>query len=171
VRKHELKPQGATVSLTVEAMHYNQAYAQFTQMLGGQGHTVKAVEWYENPSLEQRFNRCKSKLQQNDAEVWVFHGCPDASVVPKIMTEGFKVAGVDDGVPIRNGAAYGNGVYTATGPDTPMQYANVAKCVILARAIKGRHGGTSSGDSWSPHGDWIIFKTKEQLLPVYVVRY
>jgi hypothetical protein len=172
--KRELKPQGAAVRLNVEGMHYNQAVAQFMQMLGShQKLTVRKVDWYENPALEQRFIACRQKLQRNEDEVWVFHGCSDPAIVPKIMKEGFKVAGVDPGVPIKNGAAFGNGVYSATGPRTPMGYAQGAGCVILARAVKGNHGpgpGTDC-DSWCPHSDWLIFKAKEQLLPVYVVHY
>ena len=172
VTKRELKPQGAAVVKNEEAIHYNAAVVQFSQMLGGQGHKVTAVDWYDNPSLAQRFESCKLRLKSSE-EVWVFHGCSDAAIVPKIMTDGFKVAGVDPGVPIKNGAAYGNGVYSATGPGTPMNYAQGAKCVILARAVKGKHGpGPDTGcDSWCPHSDWLIFKAKEQLLPVYVVHY
>eukprot|EP01050_Picozoa_sp_SAG11_P007701 SAG11_NODE_651_length_7926_cov_2.465057_1_plen_2511_part_00 len=169
VTKHVLKPQGTAVKQNEESIHFNQAVAQFTQMLGDrQGLKVKEVDWYQNPGIERRFDECRRKLRYKD-EVWVFHGTPDASVVPKIMKDGFKVGGEDIGV--RNGAAYGNGVYTATGPDTPMGYAQDTGCVILARALKGNHGGRAGGDSWSPHTDWLIFRTKEQLLPCYVVHY
>ena len=27
------------------------------------------------------------------------------------------------------------------------------------------------GDCWAPRGDWLVFKTREQLLPRYVVYY
>jgi hypothetical protein len=168
VVKHVLKPQGSSVVMNQESIHYNQAAAQFAQMLGSQGRTVKSVDWYENPAVEARFESCKGKLKHKK-EVWVFHGTPNSSVVPKIMAEGFKVGGEE--VSIANGAAYGKGVYTATGPDTPMGYAQNTSCVVLARALKGHHGGRTGGDSWTPQGDWLIFKAKEQLLPCYVVHY
>jgi hypothetical protein len=98
------------------------------------------------------------------------YGTPNADVVPKIMIEGFKIGGEE--VEVATGTVYGKGVYTATGPHAgPMGYARDTGCVILARAVKGCHGGTTGGDSWSPKPDWIIFKAKEQLLPVYVVHY
>ena len=72
---------------------------------------------------------------------------------------------------IVNGAAYGHGVYTAKGPDTPMGYARDTKAVILCLALPGRKGVQGQDDSWSPHGhpDWMIFKTAGQLWPKYVV--
>jgi len=74
VVKRELRPQGANVvAQTPESIHYNLAVTQFTQMLGGQGHTVKSVDWYENPDVEANFEACKRRLA-NKEEVWVFHG-------------------------------------------------------------------------------------------------
>ena len=42
------------------------------------------------------------------AEEWVFHGCA-GDTINLIVTEGFKVGGVDEGVPVRNGASCGSG--------------------------------------------------------------
>eukprot|EP00965_Chrysotila_dentata_P193705 6175926-Pleurochrysis_carterae.AAC.1 len=87
----------------------------------------------------------------------------------QIMLNGFKVGGVD--LPIQNGARFGHGVYTATGPDTPWKYAQDSQCVILARGLKGRSGKTDSPyfNSWSPQHDWLVFAAPAQLLPVYVI--
>ena len=52
-------------------------------------------------------------------EEWVFHGTYN-EVVFKIIEQGFKIGGKDDGVSIRHGTALGNGIYTAEGPTTPM---------------------------------------------------
>jgi hypothetical protein len=55
-------------------------------------------------------------------EEWVFHGT-SKDVVLNIVQEGFKIGG-KDGIPVRHGASYGEGVYTAGGPATPMQLVN-----------------------------------------------
>ena len=91
-----------------------------------------------------------------------------------IISGGFKVGG-RDGIPIANGAAHGNGVYTATGPATPMQsYAGGTSQVILARALPGRQGARDAAggaDMWRPRRDWAVFADAASLLPVYVVRF
>ena len=91
------------------------------------------------------------------------------------------MGGIDPEVPIRNGNVYGNGVYTATGPETPWNYAgnprtgrgNVGK-VILSMALPGTTKGEKEargGDSWKPHSDWLVFKSGSQLLPKYVIHF
>ena len=52
-------------------------------------------------------------------EEWVFHGTYN-EVVFKIIEQGFKIGGKDDGVNIRHGTALGHGIYTAEGPTAPM---------------------------------------------------
>ena len=63
-----------------------------------------------------------------------------------------------------------------------MGYARGAGCIILARALPGKRlqgqncgGGRGTGgyDSWTPKGktDWLILRTKAQVLPCYVVHY
>ena len=114
-------------------------------------------------------------------ESWIFHGTPNLANVEPIMSAGFKIGG-QDGHPIAVGAAFGQGLYAATGPGAPMGYAGHAGCVILARALPGqqltgqdcnRGRGTAGYDSWTPSGrpDWLILGTKAQILPCYVVHY
>ena len=77
-------------------------------------------------------------------------------------------------VPVANGSAYGHGVYTATGPNTPMGYANAGNAgnrVILAKALEGVKGRQEVDDCWAPKDDWLVFKTGEQLIPKYVVHF
>ena len=100
-------------------------------------------------------------------EMWVFHGSAQRNILP-IMTGGFKIGGQDIGV--ANGSVYGQGVYTAIGPNTPMQYAG-GNQVVLALALPGAEGAQGVGDSWRPHQDWCIFKTKVQVLPRYVLHF
>lgn len=50
-----------------------------------------------------------------------------------------------------------------------MSYGN-QKAVILCKALPGDFSkGQGNGDSCVPQKDWRIFKTAEQLLPVYVL--
>ena len=62
--------------------------------------------------------------------IWIFHGS-DPKNVAAIMEEGFRVGGKDyppashwkgGKFPVANGTAHGQGVYSATGPNTPMGY-------------------------------------------------
>jgi hypothetical protein len=79
--------------------------------------------------------------------------------------------------PVANGTAYGQGVYSATGPDTPMSYSRAGnQSIILAMALKGKFAPSKARglDSWSngsAGSDWLIFADDEQVLPVYVVHY
>ena len=80
-------------------------------------------------------------------------------------------------MPVANGTLHGRGVYTAVGPRTSMQYGGgAAGCVVLARALPGecldgRGEGHASVDSWRPCGDWLVFRSGAQLLPVYAVHF
>ena len=81
------------------------------------------------------------------------------------------MAGQPGGPPIANGAAYGHGIYSAKGPQTPMGYGGASHSVILALALPGKQGAMGVDDSWTPRGDWVIFKSGAQLLPKYVAHY
>ena len=131
---------------------------------------MKQVDVYENGPVEAAWAAKRREVEARagpQAPVWVFHGTAPASV-ERIMAEGFKVGGRDIGV--ANGSAYGVGVYTATGPATPIQYGKGAT-VILAVAIEGSQTRAEApgSDSWAPNGDWIIFRHGAQLLPKYVI--
>eukprot|EP00051_Salpingoeca_urceolata_P005684 m.75835 g.75835 ORF g.75835 m.75835 type:complete len:590 (+) comp14495_c1_seq3:333-2102(+) len=172
VVKHTLRHQGerAQSTMTYESYHFNQAVAQCTLMTKRKVN-VTHVDCYENPALVRKFDDTATKLG-DDEEVWVFHGTSSDSV-PSIMQNGFLVGG--DGVAIKNGAAFGRGVYTATGPDTPMGYAgSQSRQIILARARRGKCIGGHQrfgGDSWVPKENWLVLAKSQQVLPVYVIHY
>ncbi|KAG5183668.1 hypothetical protein JKP88DRAFT_316418 [Tribonema minus] len=155
--------------------------------------TVTRVDVYESAATREAYDKMRAQLaddRRDTQETWVFHGS-DRKNVKKICVGGFKVGG--DGIAVKNGAIYGNGVYTAIGPSAPLSYAtshgaHSKGCVILARAMKGRHTRQSNwlnspdaGDSWGtadangtkPAGteDWVVFRATAQLLPVYVVHF
>ena len=138
----------------------------------GPGHArVKQVDVYESGRAEQAWRAKRREIEARvgvQQPVWVFHGTAPQNLV-SIMTEGFRVGGRDVGV--ANGSAYGLGVYTATGPATPLATYGQGKSVILAIAVEGTQTRAEAvgSDSWTPNGDWIIFKHGAQLLPKYVI--
>jgi len=139
-------------------------------MLGSNARKISSIDVYDLPLLRRKFEATKRAFHSSGKPakpIWVFHGT-SPSTVRKIVTEGFKVGGVDTAVV--NGSAYGRGVYCATGPHDPLSYGK-QKTVILAKALVGVQGASerSGYDSWTPRNDWVIFKRGEQLLPVYVV--
>jgi hypothetical protein len=139
---------------------------------------IKQVDYYcyENSELQSKFHAKQlefKRAKKSDKAIWVFHGTSDHRNIGPIMKTGFLVGG-QNGHPISNGEAYGQGVYSATGPATPMGYGRDASAVILAQALPGRHvDGNQSrfADSWTPRQDWYIFARSEQVLPCYVVRW
>ena len=158
------------------ASHYDRACTQFREMIGNTAANIVQVDYYgyEHSRMQTLYGKTKSRFcaKGKTDEVWVFHGTTPQPNIESIMTGGFKVGG-QDGHPIANGAAFGQGVYSATGLATPMQYGGATKAVILAMALPGVSRGQhqSNGDSWRPKGDWYIFAKHEQVLPCYVVRY
>ena len=107
------------------------------------------------------------------APLQVFHGTATQAAIDTIISGGFKVGGTE-GIAIANGAVHGRGVYTATGPATPMQsYAGSTSQVILCRALPGQEGPRDSNgvDMWRPRRDWAVFADAASLLPMYVVRF
>ena len=111
---------------------------------GGRGASVNEVLVCVNESAKQRFEAKRAALAaagKPTNEIWVFHGTASQQNIDSIISGGFRVGGVD-GHAIANAAVHGNGVYTATGPATPMgrTYAGHTSQVILCRALPGKTG-------------------------------
>lgn len=130
---------------------------------------VTKVEFIKNVDLEEKFNQKMQEFKASSipAEArFVFHGTV-AAAIDKIAAEGFKIGGTE-GIDIKNGAYYGNGVYTASNPDTSLAYCKGSNMMLLSIAIPGeldKHhniGGTK---------DVLVIKDVCQLLPRYVVHY
>ena len=157
-----------------ELDEYNFALGHFVRLLGGRDdRPVHRIDVYDSPEVDAKYRAKKDEFIRADKpadEFWVFHGCPTSEGTRSICTSGFKVGG-QDGHPISNGAAHGQGVYTATGPSTPMGYGSQSRSVILCKALVGSEGDCNKGDHWRPNGDWMIFRTAAQLLPNYVVHF
>ena len=135
--------------------------------LGARQRVVR-VDVYEVPSVQSRYESMHAKMSLS-RELWVFHGTA-ARNITHIMTGGFKVGGA--GIAIANGNMYGSGVYTATGPHTPMSFSGGGGGgVLLVKALEGVRGASERAecDCWSPKDDWLVFRDGHQLLPTYVV--
>ena len=171
---HSIRASDLDQSETRELAEFNFAFAQLQKLfVGSNAAHVKQVDVYESPIVERNYEMKKTSLKHS-RELWVFHGTPNIDAIAAIMSGGFKVGGRDHGVPIAHGDAYGKGVYTATGPKTPIVYAqngNARNCVILAKALEGVKGRQNVDDCWAPKDDWLVFKTGEQLVPKYVVHF
>lgn len=170
VLKYEIRQSDLVSGIdSREQDEFNFACGQMVRLHSQQALKVHQVDVYENPLTEATY-ASKKDTMPSSRELWVFHGTASTDT---IMTEGFKVGGRDPGVRVANGTAHGYGVYTATGPGTPMHYAGQGdgNSVILAKGLEGTRGQREMGDCWAPNGDWLIFKTGEQLLPKYVVHW
>jgi hypothetical protein len=162
----QLRHGGAGADQQPDALHFALAAAQFMYMMQQINSRPQTVALWINFAVAEAFESQRQKFERDGKStesVWVFHGTPLANI-SNIMSQGFKVGG--HGVPIAHGAAHGHGVYTAMGPDTPIGYGN-GNAVILARALVGNNGA----DSRRAHGDWIIFNSGSQLLPIYVLQW
>jgi hypothetical protein len=157
----------SSTSVSKETSDYNMAFAQYVTLLPSGAHPQR-IERVENDLVERRYATRRALFQQQGCadEVWVFHGT-DPQNAPSVKMKGLVVGG-EDGIPISHGAACGRGVYSATGPSTPLQYGQ-QKLIILCRALKGKCGQNQQGDhdSWTPRGDWIIFRKSDQVCPVF----
>ena len=145
---------------------------QLARLLGvGHARQVRQVDVYESPLVEEAWRSKRREIEAREGPqslIWVFHGTA-LTQAAHIMSEGFKVGGRDIGV--ANGSVHGVGVYTATGPGTPLMRYGHGTTVILAVAIEGSQtrAETPNCDSWTPLGDWIVFRHGAQLLPKYVL--
>jgi hypothetical protein len=165
---YQITKENVGVDVSKEMYEFTVASGHFLRLLQQNMDItrVEALEYDDNSSVRQNYEREKQQHppDQNDPsskEIWVFHGTAPQNVYA-IASGGFKVGG--SGVNIANGAAYGNGVYTATGPNTPMAFSKNSRCVILCKGLL-----CGSNGHVAPHKDYIIFKRGSQLLPSYIV--
>ena len=158
----------------MELRALNEAIALFVAS-GQPVDRVVQVDVYESAHVERAYEIKRQDLQKSwgrqREEVWGFHGSPDADVVEEIMHYGFKVGGVDEGVPVRHGSVHGKGVYVSISAQDPMAYAAGTNRVILSQGLRGSSGGVD--DCYKPPSrpQWRVFKAGQQLHPRYVLHY
>ena len=145
----------------------------------------KSATLIVNKTLEDRYSKKKVEMEKQCGgrkqvnEVYIWHGSAEANY-KNIMQNGLLVGGVD-GIPIAQGAAYGYGVYSATTPNTPIGYARGSQKLMCCLSMKGNNSTEQIRDiaklnngkthSYACNADWVIFFTKEQILPRYLVEY
>lgn len=140
--------------------------SQFLRAGGNAFGHVSCVEVLYNPKLVSKYNNKQLKFQRerkNVDEFFVFHGTRQENI-DLILRDGFKVGG-QDGVVVAHGAALGPGVYTAKTVGTPSHYAQGSNRLLLSVGFRGAQCDHVE------RGDVIVFKSKEQILPLYVVHY
>ncbi|KAG5177742.1 AAA domain-containing protein [Tribonema minus] len=112
-------------AVTRDAEEFRKACGQFYHLLGTAAGTVTRVDVYEtSKEVREAYQTKRHELSDQGKsadETWVFHGTRRENV-ERICAAGFKIGGRDSGVRVANGSSYGQGVYTATGPGTPMGY-------------------------------------------------
>lgn len=122
---------------------------------------VTKVEFIVNEKLCQSFSDMK-KTMSNPRNILVFHGTT-RSALRKIVSEGFKIGGVE--VRRRHGKLHGNGVYTSTDPQDSVGFSE-GKRVIASFAlidIEGIHQ--------KQIGKWYVILNGKQMLPCYIVHF
>jgi hypothetical protein len=152
----------------LDSLLFREAESQFLRMLPvGKKAKVVEVEYIDNGDLNVQYCEKKKAFTENGEgykEFFVFHGT-DEVAISKIVKEGFRIGG--EGITIKHGAVYGRGIYTVEDPSVAMSYASTSK-VILCRVICSTYGEDYNTGA---RNDIFVIKTKEQIVPQYVIRY
>ena len=175
-------PVNLSAPQTVLEREYISALSRITSP---SGFRITSITLIVNKKLERTYNQ---KLTQMAAqcggiaqvqEKYVFHGS-SISNYPNIVSSGLGVGGVDQGIIIKNGTSYGYGVYTGGTPATAMSYCAGSNQLLLCLGLKGRNSTVAITDPNSLNngnthshtaGDIIVFFTRQQLLPLYLIQY
>eukprot|EP01018_Ginkgo_biloba_P035956 Gb_31147 [translate_table: standard] len=148
--------------------HFRLAESQFFRMSSRSDFKVGKVELILNMELQKRYETSKQKFTEEKKkveEMLVFHGT-DKNAIEKIIEEGFKIGG--DGIPVRNGRAFGSGVYTALDPSISIDYTRGGSMVLLSLALVGQEG--SDYNKGGNDGVFVLHKS-DYLLPKYIVHF
>lgn len=161
----------ASSGVTRECMEFNMAAGQICKLSKLPLDEIESVEriiHMPGSAVHTAYYARKQALgRRGDSETFVFHGTGTEQNLLSIATNGFIVGGSVAGVPVVNGATFGNGVYTAIGPGTPMMYGMGTGKVVLAQALPGLDGQ----DSTRPNEDWIVFSKADLLLPIAIITF
>ena len=173
---YNIKREEDMHAFSKENLHFNQLAAQFSKLCNIGINKVTEVDVIEYTSSSNVLIKYKAKQEEfamsgkSSKETIVFHGTGVESNFLSIAVEGFKIGGQN--VKVANGAAYGAGVYTAVGPSTPIQYSKGIAKVMIVRALEGRvdqFQGKGVSDTLIMNGDWRVFKTAAQCLPIGII--
>lgn len=177
-------PKGDPV--TILEKEYNKAKYAFNNFVDPKSNLeFNQAKLIVNKPLEKRYAQKKIEMakecggQDKINEVYFWHGSPEANY-KSILKDGLKVGGVDD-IAVRVGKVYGYGIYSATTPNTPIKYAAGTTWLACFLGMKGVNSTVQIQDSsqlkngkthsYACNGDWVLFFTKEQTLPRYLIQY
>ncbi|OMJ65356.1 hypothetical protein SteCoe_38398 [Stentor coeruleus] len=169
----------------LEQEYLNAKYAFDNFVNPAQGCKFNKARLIVNKALEKRYSEKKKKMANECGgpdkvnEIYIWHRSRYEHY-DAIMKEGFKVDGVD-GIPAIQKKPYGYGIYSASTPNTPIGYIYHTKWILACLALKGNKSYAAKEDiytlndgkthSYEPWNDWVVFFTKEQLLPRFLVEY
>jgi Poly(ADP-ribose) polymerase catalytic domain/IBR domain, a half RING-finger domain len=185
----EPKNPGRPASL-LEDEYLKAKYAFNTLIDPVAGLEFNSAKLIVNRELEKKYSDKKNKMavdcggKDKIGEIYIWHGSKYENY-DRIMKGGFKIGGVDPEVPIANGMVHGLGIYSALTPNTPAQYAKDSRWVLCCLALKGNHSQVKIEDKnlldnpnthsyipkGAPRNDWMVFFTKEQTLPRYLIEH
>ncbi|KAH9314167.1 hypothetical protein KI387_022794, partial [Taxus chinensis] len=134
------EPSASFTGYNDSECHFRLAESQFFRMSKRTEHKVVKVELILNIALTKSYEKAKQKFIEDSKpveEMLVFHGT-DRNAIEKIVEEGFRIGG--EGIPVRNGRAYGSGVYTASDPSISIPYAKGLNMLLLSLALIGKEG-------------------------------
>lgn len=178
---------------TPEDLHFRLAESQFLRMCAhvAVDYEVHQVDVIINPKLVTRYDRMRRKAAAAAAatassssdpiepsgeieELLMFHGT-SAATIPLIAKDGFKVGGGDDGVQVKNGAAYGKGVYLSEDPAFAMRYIRSAQSaaagpqLLFAKCLMTADVRRVPDPKTPALLQQVVVPNKDQVLPFYVV--
>jgi hypothetical protein len=148
--------------------------------------SAHTIDYIENKNAARRFKKCKARLKEegkSTKQIWVFHGTTQLASAEAIVQGSFKVGGDGDATGLLDTPVWGVGVYSDTNPAIPSIF---GKYVLLCKALPGKHATVLNSarnkvdpcpgfDSWEPPAledpTWRIFRTPEQLLPMYIIHF
>jgi hypothetical protein len=116
-----------------ESVELDFALGHAARLCGVHAHRLPVrVDVCEAPeSVRAHFDAARGRL--GGEEEWVFHGNADDSARTSIFRDGFQVGG-QGGIPVRNGAQYGHGVYADTADRRPALHPREQQADTRARA-------------------------------------
>jgi len=108
-----------------------------------------------------------------------FHGTSTRNM-PSIIRTGLKVPGAESGIAVKNGSAYGVGIYLSPSPEFSLSYSDDMKTllvcsVLLGHCLKLGEKRSSKDNSRydsviSPNGFEMIFFSAAQVLPCFIIK-
>ena len=142
-------------------------FYEIAQKFDQDNRRVICIEFVVNQAQHEKYNARKIEFSENNIstkEILVFHGTRKKNI-KKIITDGFKVGGVDGHESV-NGSAYGKGIYTSTVAETPVSYAD-NPCVVALKCLPGNKEQHCTVPRGKP--TWLILHSSSQTLPCYVI--